>query len=220
MNWDVAHTICGIDELPRHARSGPAQVVSILDPDCPSPHALGGVESDDRLVLRFHDIIAPAKGKIPPRPGHVELLLAFSRHRARRRQRRLLVHCHAGISRSTAAAAVLMLHEQPDADEDALFDHIGRLRPQAWPNSRIIAYADEILGREGRLVQALGRFYGRVLRAEPDLACRLRMAGRGAEVDMADLGHNVAPLRFFGMWRKGGSGVRAAPAPGLRRQYG
>jgi predicted protein tyrosine phosphatase len=185
MGWDVAHSICGLEDLPWHCRPGTTHAVSILDPDCGDPRLLNCFPFQDRLVLRFHDIINPARCMIAPKRGHIELLLAFGRRLPRDAGTKLLVHCHGGVSRSTAAAAGLLLQAHPDVDEDDLLHHIASIRPQAWPNSRMIAFADEILQRDGRLVDALRRFYGRRLRSTPNLHRRLRMGGRGGEVEMA-----------------------------------
>jgi hypothetical protein len=73
----------------------------------------------------------------------------------------------------------------PGENEDKVFARIEELRPQAWPNSLMIAFADELLGREGRLSSALGRFYGRQLRKRPGTERLMRTYGRGREVEMA-----------------------------------
>ncbi len=185
MNWEVSHSICGIDELPWHCRPGLTHAVSILDPDIPDPRQASCFRWRERLVLRFHDIIEPMNGLVAPRRGHIELLLSFGRRFPCRTSARLLVHCHGGVSRSTAAAAALLLQAHPDADEDDVLARIAEIRPQAWPNSRMISHADEILQRDGRLVDALRRFYGRKLRRTPDLHRQLRLGGRGEEVEMA-----------------------------------
>ena len=97
----------------------------------------------------------------------------------------LLVHCHAGISRSTASMTILLAEARPDADEDSLFAHIREIRSQAWPNSRMIGLADDVLGRDGRLVAALGRHYSAQMRLRPDLAEMIGRSGRQQEVEMA-----------------------------------
>lgn len=175
------HIICGLSELSCHCRAGVTHIVSILDPETPEPAELGIYPPHARLTLRFHDIIAPVPGMVAPEGAHVEALLDFGCHYPAH----MLVHCHAGVSRSTAAAAALLLQANLDAGDDAALAQMMRLRPQAWPNSRIIAFADALLGRRGQLVEALARFYRRRLAIEPDLAELLRQGGRGNEVDMA-----------------------------------
>jgi predicted protein tyrosine phosphatase len=177
--------ICGIPELTHHARSGATHVLSILDPAEPEPAALADYPPHDRLMLRFDDVIELITGCTPPMPEHVAQLLLFGRAIGAEALPTLLIHCHAGVSRSTAAAAALLLQAFPELTPEEVLEHIGRVRPQARPNSRMVEFADQQLGRGGRLVAALHRFYGRRIAAEPRLAELLRAGGRGAEVDRA-----------------------------------
>jgi predicted protein tyrosine phosphatase len=181
----IHHTICGISELPTHSGAGVTHILSIVDPEVSDLESLSAYPRSERLTLRFHDIITPIPGMIAPTRSHVEALLAFGRQIPERRPAHLLIHCHMGVSRSTAAAAALLLQAHPGADEDEIFSRISAARPQAWPNSRMIALADDLLGRHGGLVAALARHYRRQLDANPSLADPMRAGGRGAEVDMA-----------------------------------
>ncbi|HYI90043.1 MAG TPA: protein-tyrosine-phosphatase [Beijerinckiaceae bacterium] len=183
-------TICGLEELEEHSARAVTHVLSIVDPDCPDPDAFRGYDSHHRTILRFHDIIEPFAGFVHPEQGHVEAVLAFGEGLRRDAASRpeaghLLVHCHAGISRSTAAMAMLLAQTDPDGDETAIFDRLVSIRPQAWPNSRMIGFADRLLSRKGRLNAALARLYARQLAARPDLEETMRRHGRGREVDMA-----------------------------------
>jgi predicted protein tyrosine phosphatase len=104
------------------------------------------------LVLCFHDIEDAAQAA-PPQRRHVEDGLAFARTHA---ARRLLVHCFAGVSRSTALGyAILVDRAGPRADEAALLDQLLALRPQACPNRLLVRHADALLGRDGRMVRAV-----------------------------------------------------------------
>jgi len=182
-------TICGISELPEQRERAVTHVLSILDPDHPDPEAFGAYNPHRRTVLRFHDIIDPIEGMILPQPEHVEAVLGFGDEVAagagQRPQGHLLVHCHMGISRSTAAMMTLMAQASPGEDEERLFERLLEIRPQAWPNCRMIAFADDLLSRNGRLVEALRRHYGRQIRRQPDFAQVMRGLGRGREVEMA-----------------------------------
>ncbi len=62
----------------------------------------------------------------------------------------VLVHCHAGVSRSTAATAILLAQDNPGREAEA-FAAVARLRPGAWPNARMVDFADDLLERDGRL---------------------------------------------------------------------
>src|ERR1700759_4009373 len=100
-------TVCGIDELGGHCETGATHVLSILDPDYPVPEAFGRFGEHEKLELRFHDVIQDDPGMVPPREGDVARLLAFGRDLMAEppNDGHLLVHCHAGISRSTASMA-------------------------------------------------------------------------------------------------------------------
>jgi predicted protein tyrosine phosphatase len=183
-------TICGLEELEHHSGRAVTHVLSILDPDCPDPDAFRAYDPHHRTILRFHDIIEPIPEQVLPEPADVVAILAFGRSlgedAAERNEGHLLVHCHAGISRSTAAMAMLLAQIHPHEDENEIFARLLRIRPQAWPNSRMIGFADDFLEREGRLNAALGRLYRQQLARRPDLAETMRYHRRGHEIDMAE----------------------------------
>jgi predicted protein tyrosine phosphatase len=181
-------TICGLQELGAFQDAAVTHVLSILDPDYPEPQDFATYGPHRRLTLRFDDIIDATPGMLLPQRDHIESLLEFGSGLASAEGdplAHLLVHCHAGISRSTASMTILLAEARPSADEDALFAHIREIRPQAWPNSRMIALADELLGRDGKLVAALRRHYGVQMRLRPDLAEMIERVGRRKEVAMA-----------------------------------
>lgn len=182
-------TVCGIAELLEQKERAVTHVLSILDPEYPDPEAFGAYDPHHRTILRFHDIINPVAGMVLPQPEHVEAVLRFADEveegRARRAEGHLLVHCHMGISRSTAAMLTLMARAAPTEPEDRLFERLVEIRPQAWPNSLMVAFADEMLSREGRLVDALRRHYGRQMRRKPEFAQWMHELGRSREIEMA-----------------------------------
>jgi predicted protein tyrosine phosphatase len=137
--------------------------------------------------LRFHDVIELQPGWIAPERWDVELLLAFSRDLAASEKAHLLIHCHAGVSRSTAAAALVMAQTRPDRPAEELLREVVRLRPRAWPNLRILELGDDILGRGGEIVKAARAHYRRALEREPWLAEAMIDGGRGREVAAASL---------------------------------
>jgi predicted protein tyrosine phosphatase len=183
-------TICGIDELPEHGPRAVTHVLSLLDPNWPELTSFGSYGEHRRTTLRFHDIIDPGYGRVLPTREHVGEILDFGSQLAAeaeaRSDRHLLVHCHMGISRSTAAMLSLMAQVNPDEGEDQLFERLRAIRPQAWPNSLMIGFADDILGRDGRLVAALRRHYGFQVRAKPQYVDWMTQLGRVRELDMAE----------------------------------
>ncbi len=183
-------TICGIDELPDHGPRAVTHVLSLLDPNWPELTGFQGYGVHSRTTLRFHDAINPGPGLTLPTREHVGEILGFGGQIAAeapgQAERHLLVHCHAGISRSTAAMISLLAQASPDETEDRLFERVRQIRPQAWPNSLMIGFADDLLGREGRLVAALRRHYGVQLRERPDFNMWMRRLARDRELDMAE----------------------------------
>jgi predicted protein tyrosine phosphatase len=177
-------TVCGIDELDEHCDARVSHVLSILDPGWPVPSAFGAFGEHARLELRFHDVIEDEAGMTAPRLEDVASLLAFGRDLAAEpaADAHLLVHCHAGVSRSTAAMAVILAQALPAHPAEAMFDEVLRIRPGAWPNLRIVELADALLDRQGDLVAAAHGVYRRQVVRRPDLVTAMRSSGRGREV--------------------------------------
>lgn len=187
-------SVCGIEELAGRDRGAVTHVLSILDPGWPEPEALRGFAIDRRLKLHFHDVIEPLPGWTAPQRWDVELLLAFGRDLgvtgggaagAPPQRPHLLVHCHAGVSRSTAAAILILAQRDPARPARDVVGQVLRVRPRAWPNLRMIELGDALLGREGEIVAAVRRLYRLVLDREPGLAAAMIEGGRGREVAAA-----------------------------------
>ncbi|MBP0617286.1 tyrosine phosphatase family protein [Jiella mangrovi] len=111
------------------------------------------VEAERHLFLGFNDIAEPMDGFTAPSTDHLDQLLDFGKGWSR--EQPLAIHCWAGISRSTAAAYILALAINPDLDEAALAKELRHRAPSATPNPRLVALADERLGRGGRMVEAI-----------------------------------------------------------------
>jgi predicted protein tyrosine phosphatase len=177
-----AFAICGLDEIIGHQSRGVTHVLSILDPEWPDPEAFQAFDPHFRATLRFHDAIEQAPDILLPQRGDVEAILTFGGHAAEAGS--LLIHCHAGISRSTAATLMILAQACPHEGEDELAERLLQNRPQAWPNSRMIAFADELLDRRGRLVAATVGVYARQLVRRPELGEIMRRLNRGREVEL------------------------------------
>jgi predicted protein tyrosine phosphatase len=182
-------TVCGLEELETHRERRVTDVLSLLDPGTPEPSAFDAYNEHHRVTLRFHDILEPQLGMIPPEPTDVAAILKFGKELEAQEtysgERHLLIHCHMGISRSTAAMAMLLAQAHPDEDEDAIAERLTTIRPKAWPNTRMMSFADEMLSRGGRLTEAARKMHGRLLALQPHLADVMRRIGRGREVEMA-----------------------------------
>jgi predicted protein tyrosine phosphatase len=184
-------TVCGIEELASHCEVGVSHVLSILDPDWPVPEAFGAFGEHAKLELRFHDVIeARDAGTVAPQPEHVADILSFGRQFSAQQEQdtHLLVHCHAGVSRSTAAMTLILAQAVPEVPADRILREVLRIRPQAWPNLRMLEFGDAMLVRRGELVAAAAGVYRRQLDERQHLAELMRAGGRGREV-IAALGH-------------------------------
>ena len=178
-------TICGIGELGLHCEAGVTHVLSLLDPGSPEPEAFGIFDPHRRLELRFHDVIDADPGCVPPERPDVEQLLSFGRDLANAKGAHILVHCHAGVSRSTAAATLILVQARPDRPAEEALQTVVRRRPRAWPNLRILELGDALLGRRGEIVVAARAHYRRVLEREPWMIEQMIDGGRGREVAAA-----------------------------------
>jgi predicted protein tyrosine phosphatase len=137
-------------------RRRPSHLISLLDPGhvevIPTP---GGLGAAAHLRLGVHDIAEEIEGYICPDETLVEQLVAFGR--GWKGQAPIVIHCWAGISRSTASAYALACERNPDASAHEIAEAIRRASPYAYPNRRIVALADDLLGRRGRMVDAVER---------------------------------------------------------------
>ena len=145
--------ICGLAEAPAIiAARAPSHMVTLLDA-ASMIETPAGLPPDHHLRLSVNDIAEPTEGLILPSADLVHRLLAFGR--AWDASAPMIVHCWAGISRSSASAFILACDRNPDADERLIAMRMRRAAKHAYPNRKIIALADDILGRRGRMVDAV-----------------------------------------------------------------
>ena len=182
---DFHITVCGIAELAGHGTVGVTHVLSILDPGFPDPDAFGAFGEHERLELRFHDIVDELPGMRLPQREDVAALLSFGRDLMREPGAHLLVHCHMGISRSTASMALILAQARPDRPASEAMAEVRRIRPRIWPNLRVIELGDDLLGRGGELVAAAVGRYRHVIERRPEVGQAMIQIGRGREVRAA-----------------------------------
>lgn len=144
--------ICGVDEVDTHAPWA-THIVSL----CAAPsrslidRLLTGAKGQI-LRLDFDDTTSPREAG-SPQVEHVHEILRFGQSVPE--EGRLLVHCLAGVSRSTAAAWAILCARHPKRSADELFWEILDLRPIARPNVLMTALADKVLKRQGTMVESL-----------------------------------------------------------------
>ena len=107
----------------------------------------------NHLILPMDDIVSPQDGYTVPAEEHVHRLVKFVK--GWDRSTPMVVHCFAGISRSTGAAFVAACALNPERDEEEIARAIRKGSRTAQPNSRIVSIADRLLRRDGRMIRAV-----------------------------------------------------------------
>ena len=155
------------------ASTGARHVVSLLarEDHIARPDAIA---PENHLWLQLHDIATPLDGYVVPEREHIERLISFVRRWPR--ETPLVMHCFAGVSRSTAAAFVSVCALDARNEERAVAIALRRASPTAQPNPRIVALADDLLGRRGRMIKAVEAI-GPGLMAAEVTPFRLDLAG-------------------------------------------
>ncbi|UTP37999.1 hypothetical protein M9M90_12215 [Phenylobacterium sp. LH3H17] len=144
--------VCGLAEVPAIiAARRPSHMITLLDPASMIETPAGF--ADRHLRLGVNDIAEPMEGMVLPHEGLVADLLAFGR--TWDESAPMIVHCWAGISRSSASAFVLACERNPDVPERTIALAMRRAARHAYPNRRIVAIADDMLSRRGRMVDAV-----------------------------------------------------------------
>ena len=145
--------VCSLARLHDTVRETGARHVVTLIKDIALVHRPASIAPENHLLLDMDDIAEPVEGYVAPAEQHVGDLLRFVR--AWDRGAPLVVHCYAGISRSTAGAFVTACALNPTRDETRIARAIRDASPTAMPNIRIVTLADRMLGRDGRMVAAI-----------------------------------------------------------------
>ena len=130
----------------------PARVVSLLAPWDEFP-VFPEVQPGNHLQLAFEDVESHDETDDPPMREHVEKLIAFMSDWDRSSP--VLIHCWAGVSRSTASAFIASCLLNPDQEESEIAELLRQASPTAKPNRRLVAFADELMGRDGRMITAV-----------------------------------------------------------------
>lgn len=157
----MEYAILSFEEAVRALRSPEGRrftgVVSMGDPGSPK---LPGYTACPTLRLEFHDVPRPRlfPGVCHPKKEHVREILEFGRLQPH--GGRILVHCRMGVSRSSAAALILMVDRLPRTQESVreALERVLKIRPQAWPNALMAYHADALLGFEGVLASEVRDF--------------------------------------------------------------
>jgi predicted protein tyrosine phosphatase len=143
---------------------GPLHAVALMVRRCSASHLLTCLHDDlvqtpitieraRHLRLVMHDIAEAIPDHTPPDARHIARIIDFAHdwggHSA------MVVHCFAGISRSTAAAFIALCAINPDAPEERIARQLREASPTAMPNRLMVRLADEALARRGRMISAV-----------------------------------------------------------------
>ena len=119
--------ICSLAEMPAHVRSlRPSHLVSLLSA-AEQPPTPDGFAPERHHRVAINDISEPMDGYVLPGDEHIARLIGFLETWDAGAP--LLVHCFAGISRSTAAALIALTFRHDGREEEAAL----RLRRAAKP---------------------------------------------------------------------------------------
>ncbi|MCW2276372.1 protein tyrosine phosphatase [Rhodoblastus acidophilus] len=145
--------VCAINEIQDVASKNQiSAVVSLGDATEQAPF-FAGVET---LRLEFADVARRRRDLLPPTAAHARRLIAFAQSWGKRDA--MLVHCWRGIGRSPAAAFIVACALSPERAEAEISADMYRASPSIQPNRLLVALGDAVMGRRGRMIDAIERF--------------------------------------------------------------
>ena len=108
------------------------------------------VQTDEpkQLILRFDDINHPMDDYVIPQMSHIKRALDFV---DKIEDGSLLIHCRAGISRSSAIALAVIAKRLGSGKEEEAVNTLEHINPNCRPNRSIVEMTDELLERNGKL---------------------------------------------------------------------
>jgi predicted protein tyrosine phosphatase len=145
------------------SKVGATHILSLLDPGV-RPYLHPKTDRNNWLLIICCDVLKENEPNAPTRE-QVSKILDWGKQLPN--DAVVIVHCEAGVSRSTAAALALMVQDTNN-DIEQCIKRLIDVRPTAIPNPIISKYADELLNCNGKLYQAaeelskkyLLKFYG------------------------------------------------------------
>jgi predicted protein tyrosine phosphatase len=145
--------VCSLAALPDTVKATGASHVLTVMANVDQVQRPASILPANHLKVQVDDITEQMDGFLAPSEAHIEKVLDFVR--SWDRSAPMVVHCYAGISRSTASAFAAACMLNPHRDEIAIARQIRAASPIASPNRLIVSLADKALGREGRMLRAL-----------------------------------------------------------------
>ena len=135
----------------------PSHILSLLGGVTPFPPTPAGIDRANHLKITVADISEHEVGMIIPTSDHLVEVIAFGRRWAAETggERPLLVHCFAGISRSTASSLAIACALRPEVEAEVFAAALRVASASAQPNALMVRHADNLLERGGRLIAAV-----------------------------------------------------------------
>ena len=148
----IVCSLASVDDV--IAARAPSHLVTLLSPGSMIETPAGLVGGAARhLKVEVNDIDGEVEGLKAPDAATVDRILAFGETWDETHP--MLVHCFAGISRSTATAFILACERSAPGDEARIARALRAASPAAHPNRLLVSLADARLGREGRMIAAI-----------------------------------------------------------------
>ena len=145
--------VCSLAQLHETVeKSGARTLVTVLNEDM-AINRPATIRPENHLILGMNDINVQTKGLLLAGEEQIQSFITFVRHWDRSAP--MVIHCWAGISRSTAAAYAAICALSPERDECEIAQALRSASPYATPNVRIISIADQLLHRNGRMLDAI-----------------------------------------------------------------
>jgi len=145
--------VCSLAALPDTVKATGASHILTVMANVDQVQRPASVLEVNLLLVTMADTTESMDGFVAPSDQHIEKVLNFVR--SWDRSAPMVVHCYAGISRSTASAFAAACALNPHRDEIAIARQIRAAAPIAQPNRLIVSLADKALGRDGRMLRAL-----------------------------------------------------------------
>ena len=143
MTTDFPIHICSLASVNEMDTSIYDGIITIEDSDIQNPFRVRSGETQ-QLILRFDDISTPIDDLIVPQDIHVERALKFAQLID---DGSLLIHCHAGISRSSAIALAIIAEKLGKGNEEEAVKTLEFINPNCRPNKLLVKMTDYILNR-------------------------------------------------------------------------
>ncbi len=145
--------VCPLNKIAETARlTGARSMITLINAGTAVTRP-DAIDPSRHLHVSISDIVTEVDGHVLAHDNHVGTLIDFVSRWDRVDP--LLIHCWAGVSRSTAAAFISVCALHPVRSELEVARALRAASPTATPNARLVALADEQLGRNGRMVAAI-----------------------------------------------------------------